>query len=486
MTKSICILGGGTSGLVTALVLKRWYPALEVKIVESSKIGIVGVGEGSTEHWATFMKVANINLKDLITETGATFKSGIKFENWNGDGKFYFHSLHANYTDTIYSGLPATSVALMLNGAEHLTPDSILNSRHYFPLATTVNQYHFDTFKLNTFLHKTATARGVVIVDDDISDVVLDDQGFVSHLVGKDNVQHYADLFVDCSGFARVISSKLGAKWVDCGEYLPMNRAFAFPTPGTNDIPSHTISKALSSGWSWRIPTQERYGNGYVFSDEFITEGQAVDELQQHYDTKIDIGRSFKFSAGYVNKFWIKNCVTLGLAGSFVEPLEATSIGTSIQQALGLGSALLSWDKHNTKVSDQYNIHFEAVAKNIIDFVQLHYLTKRNDSEFWKSCKNLKLTEFNKEMVPFFKNVVPTRMFFNEPHLLFTEQNWMHIMYGLGMFNIDAIKQMWNMHDSTLTDEANALILRSKEFENNNVSLSHRESLAYIMSDKFQ
>lgn len=485
MIKSVCILGGGTSGVVTALVLKRWYPTIDITMVESSNVGIVGVGEGSTEHWAQFMRVADIPLKELITETAATFKSGIKFENWNGDGKSYFHALHASYTEVIPSGLPALMVALMANDAEHLTTSGVLNSEHYFPLTTTVNQYHFDTYKLNTYLHKKCIERGIKSVDADIIDVELDEHGFVKSLVGTNQERFAADLFVDCSGFARVISSKLGSKWVDCGDYLPMNRAFAFPTERQETIPSHTLSKALSSGWLWRIPTQERFGNGYVYCGDFISDDQAYEEAQKLYDKPIQVGKSFKFRAGYIDKFWIKNCVSVGLSGSFVEPLEATSIGTSIQQAFALGNVLVHWDHSDTKIADKYNTHFEDVAKNIIDFVQLHYISKREDTEFWQQCKNIKLTDFNKEMVPYFKDAIPSRMFFNKPFLLFSEQNWLQVMYGLKLFNLDKIKDVWSDQDPVLISDSMNMLNNVKQFESMNTPLSHRDALNYIMSGDF-
>lgn len=485
MIKSLTILGGGTSGLVTALILKQWYVNLDITIIESSTVGIVGVGEGSTEHWAGFVKAVGISIKELIQETGATFKTGIKFENWNGDGKYYMHALHSNYTEIIPNGMPAIMIAMMCNGAEHLTTRGVLESKHYMPLQTTVNQFHFDTFKLNNFLHKKCIKRGIKIIDKDISDVVLDDQGFIKCLVDKDHQQHYAEFFVDCSGFARIIGSKLGAKWIDCGEYLPMNRAIAFPTPRQEDIPSHTLSRALSSGWNWRIPTQDRFGNGYVFSDEFLTEGQAIDEIQKYYPDKVDVGRSFKFSAGYIDKFWIKNCVSLGLAGSFVEPLEASSIGTSIQQAFAFATAIPNWQRDNELISKQYNTHFEDVAKNIIDFVQLHYVTKRTDSEFWRSCKSLKLTDFNQETLEHFKKSIPNRAFFVKPFLLFAELNWLQIMYGLEMFDIEAIRKIWTSLDPALIQESNDMILRADEFQDQNLAFSHRESLAYLTSDNF-
>jgi len=485
MIKSLTILGGGTAGLITALILKKWYPAMEITVIESSNIGIVGVGEGSTEHWSTFMKAVDIKLQDLITEAGATFKTGIKFENWNGDGKFYMHSLHANFTEPVPSGVPGIMIQMMIDGAEHLTPSSVLNSTHYFPLSTTVYQYHFDTFKLNNFFHKICTERGINFVNDDIVDVTLDQDGYVKELVSTTN-KYSADFFVDSSGFKKIISSKLGLKWKDCKDYLPMNRAFAFPTERTEEIPSHTLSRALSSGWMWRIPTQDRYGNGYVFSDNFINDDQALDEIQKYYPSEIHVGKSFKFSAGYLENPWTKNCVSIGLSASFVEPLEASSIGTSIQQAFGFGAAILNWSKGKDKTSETYNLHFRKVSENIIDFVQLHYFTKRNDSPFWQACKNeITLTDFNKETLEYFKHTIPLKSQFSQPFILFSEANWIQVMYGLGLFDIDSISKIWMNQDEGLILEARNKVLDVAKYQTRDQFFHHREALNFIMSKNF-
>ena len=483
MINSVCILGGGTSGLITALILKTWYPSMDIQVIESKNIGIVGVGEGSTEHWAQFMQLTGITVQELVRETGATFKTGIKFDNWNGDGKFYMHALHAHFTQLMGNGMLGVMVKMIADGTQHLTPAGILNSMHYAPLDHTVNQYHFDTFKLNAFLHKKCAAANIDIIVDDIDQVEVGNDGYVIGLINQSGTKHVADFFVDCSGFHRVIGSKLGAKWQDCKEYLPMDRAIAFPTPGTDELPSHTLSKSMSSGWLWRIPTQERYGNGYVYSSEFLTEEQAVDEAQLFYPDKINIGRSISFSAGYVDKFWIKNCVVLGLAGSFVEPLEATSIGTSIQQALALGTMLPVWSKQDPKIADKYNEQFDAVVKNIIDFVQLHYITKRNDTAFWQSCKQLKLTDFNQDTIEHFKHAVPNKAYFSKPWTLFADQNWLQVMHGLEMFDIEEIKLMWAQQHPARLKETADIIAYATEWEQNSLAFTHRDALTFIATE---
>lgn len=486
MIKSVCILGGGTSGLIAALVLKRWYPNMTVTLIESSNIGIVGVGEGSTEHWSNFIQTVGINLDELLIETGATFKSGIRFENWNGDNNFYMHSLHAEYAQLMPNVLPGIMVKLIADGRDHLYPDNIINSRHLEPIESSVNQFHFDTMKLNVFLHKKCKERNINIIEDDIEKVVLDDNGNVKSLLGLSGKLHAAEFFVDSSGFNRVISSALGAKWIDCKEQLPMDSAFAFPSPhdGVN-YPSYTISKAMSSGWAWQIPTQERYGNGYVYSSEFLSHEDAVAEVQALYNEPIDVRKSFKFTAGYVDKFWIKNCVSMGLAGSFVEPLEASSIGTSIQQSVALGTALLSWSPNDPTIADAYNKQFDLVAKNIIDFVQLHYITKRNDTPFWQHCKNLKLTEFNQQTLEHFKTTIPSRAYFSSNQwLMFSEHNWLQVLHGLKLFDREKIKTLWEDQDPRFITETSNILNALEIYQQHAPSVSHYEAIEYLKKGK--
>ena len=493
MIDSICIVGGGTSGLVSALSLRASYPKLKITIIESSAIGIVGVGEGSTEHWKDFMEHINVNVPELMRETGATYKVGIKFTNWNGDDKTYFHSLSEQYGQVARdNGLPYTWIRMV--GEDWDPLDTMWNlsreSRHVEPLHQILSQYHFDTFKLNTYFHKLCSQRDITVIDNEIEEVTLDDQGYVKSLRDKSNNVHEYDFYIDCSGFKRVIGTKLGSKWIDCSDALPMNSAIAFPTGYTEDIPSYTESTALSSGWVWRIPTQERYGNGYVFCDKFINETQAYDEVSAHYKklgitNNIEVGRKIKFSAGYVDEFWIKNCVQIGLSGMFVEPLEATSIGTSIKQVFALIPSLFFYRKGETNSANRYNSDFKEVVKNIIDFIQLHYITKRDDSEFWRWCKNeLVLTDFNKDNLEYFKNSFPNPIYFNKPLILFSYTNYAQVMHGLGMFNTAQINDAYLRHLNQYTTWTNNALRDNAEYTNKSTTYSHREAIN-ILKERF-
>jgi hypothetical protein len=484
MINSLIVVGGGTSGLVSALMLKKSWPNLEITVIESSNLGIIGVGEGSTEHWQRFMDHMEIYTPDLFREAGATYKVGIKFNNWHGDNTSYWHSIVEHFsTNTPESGLPYMFLRMV---SDNFDPNDTAwkistQSRHVEPLHSSTSQYHFDTFKLNDFLHKIAKSHSIKFIDTDIVDVELDEQGYVSSLIDKDNQRHSSDFYIDCSGFRRVIGSKLGIQWVDCQQELPMNRAMAFPTPGTFDIPSYTQATAMSSGWMWRIPTQERYGNGYVFCDSFINEEQAEQEVKTVFEDAT-IARHVKFTPGYVNQFWVKNCAMIGLSSVFVEPLEASSIGTTIQQTFLLIPALFSYSKDDgDKTSQRYNDVVHDIANNVIDFIQLHYFTQRNDSEFWKWCKsNIKITDFNRETLEYFKNNWVYQHYFNKPLLMFTQINWIQVMHGLRMFNTTRIQKLFDTHLSNyrpITDyELNFDNERNKTVQ----TFTHREAIELL------
>lgn len=452
MIKSLCVLGGGNAGLMTALYLKAGLPHLTITVICSSKIGTIGVGEGSTEHWQLFADAVGITNDEIVREAGATLKGGIKFENWHGDGTSYFHSI-PEYMGVMesYSGLPYTMLGLIADGtsSEDLYWKLSMDGFHTEPLSKNFYQFHFDSEKLNSFFKRKCAEREINIIDAEIVDVAIDVDGFVELIIDDNNINYYADFFVDSSGFKRIISSKLGSKWVDWSKYLPMNSAIAFPSPYEENIPPYTLAKALSSGWHWRSPVQDRFGNGYVYSDSFISDHNALNEIQQEFDHDIQVARKVNFISGKVDKFWIKNCVCVGLSSSFVEPLEASSISTTVQQVRVLVGALSTWDRNDSVTIKEYNKIFDEVMTNILDFIQLHYFTERNDTKFWQWCKNeLILTDFNKEHLELFKtNFINQLALSTSNYNIYDLLNWAQVMHGLRMFDIPKIK---NLYETTL------------------------------------
>ncbi len=468
---NIVILGAGTAGLVTALMIRTKYPLAKITIIKSGDIGIVGVGEGSTEHWTQFMDFVGIDVVDLIYKTKATVKIGILFKDWNINSE-YVHNVSV-YTlsglgrPEIYNHLYLNNITTKFPLSPHFEQTYYKNYVLHTNDLRPSNQYHFDTFKLNDYLTSKCSEREIQFIDTEVFDVIQDDTGNVTHL--KTNQGLFSgDLFVDCSGFKRVISSKLGTKWVSKADYLPMNRAIAFPTEHTNpkEIEPYTTATALSAGWSWRIPTQERYGNGYVFNSNYISADQALGEINNSHKCNVEkFARDIKFEAGRVDKFWVKNVICIGLSGSFAEPLEAQSIGFTIIQAKTLLNYLDSWLIDNN-VSSKYNEIMNGSFDNIVDYLQLHYLGNRNDSDFWRD-KPFKLTDFIKENLLQFKSGVFDPNLFNKPDLMFTIANFYQVLAGLDLIDkltlaksLDRFRFDYNKNNH----EAAQQLATSKEF----------------------
>lgn len=483
LIKDIIILGGGTAGLTTALILKSNHPDLSITVLESSDIGIVGVGEGSTEHWTHFMKYVGISIEELVRETGATFKTGIKFDNWNGDGKHYWHNAFNPYNLTLPNNISGYYTYLIANNYDpvHFVPRVVEDNE--FVDNSQIGQYHFDTFKLNDFLHKKCKEKNIKFIDALIDNVNKSETGYIENLTDSEGQTYYADFFIDCSGIKRVIMKHLGVTWQPFTDYLPVNRAIAFQTEREEVIDSFTTSTALSSGWKWKIPVQDRVGNGYVFNDAFITVDQAIDEVELKMGRSISVGKDIKFVPGKLDCFMKKNCIAIGLSAFFVEPLEASSIGASIQQAFYFGGLLGNYVKGNTSVENIYNRQINEMFDNIVDFVQLHYITKRNDSEFWKGM-NLKLTDFNQDTFKLFKHRMPSPQFFEEPLKMFKHDNWTKVMYGLGHINVNSVKQQWVTVPENIREMISNKFARLVEVEKNTKRISHREFINKILSNE--
>lgn len=439
MINNLAIVGGGTSGLVTALILKKSYPNLKIDLIESKTIGIVGVGEGSTEQWTTFMKFCDIDKKELVKETDATFKYGINFANWNGDGRSYIQSVNGEFNISGPGNIKFLYAYLISQQVDplHLIQPYVVKSElregNY-----NINQFHFNTFKLNDYLHKKCVEADIGVIEAELSSVKINDDESISSIISTDGREFDYDFYVDSTGFSRFIMQKsLGIKWQSYSEYLPVNSAIAFPTERLEDIPAWTLSRAMNSGWLWRIPTQERFGNGYVFSDKFLDFDGAQKEVEELYGHKVEVAKRIKFDAGKLEKSWHKNCVAVGLSSSFIEPLEASAIGTSIQQAFLLADCLPSYVPNTKFAEDTYNKQTDEILENILDFVLLHYRVKRDDTDFWKYVKDLPLTESLKEKLEMYKHKLPSDHEFQNKRVLFQSANWILVLYGLGLTSKD-------------------------------------------------
>jgi tryptophan halogenase len=274
-----------------------------------------------------------------------------------------------------------------------------------------------------------------------------------------------------------LLISKLGAKWQSYKKYLKMNEAIAFPTSDTEEYNTYTIAKAMNCGWAWNIPTYGRWGNGYIFDSNYINAEQAKDEMEKTIGKKIEIGRHIKFDPGCLDTPWIKNCLAVGLSANFVEPLEATSIGTSINQMF-LFTQYFS--NYNEQSIDDYNNKMSLIMNNIRDFIVLHYITKREDTEFWKDLKKIELPDTLKTNLERWQTRLPIlEDFKGTNYYLFFENNFTQVLYGLGLLNIKNLKNTYDNLNITVKKDLN--IYLKEYFERyNNPTIGHKQYLNII------
>lgn len=443
LIRKIIVVGGGTAGCISALLLKTRFPQFDVQIIESTKIGIVGVGESSTEHWAQFCQFVGINVLDAVLHCNGTFKQGVYFEGWAE--RDFMHNISYPVLRTFgdYYGVYAHLIS------NNCSPLELCDNRAYINQVGLENfnhlndsptyQFHFDTFALNEFLHRECVKRGISVIKEDIIEVRQNEDDEIKSVV-TDQGEYNADFFIDCSGFKKLLLHETyGIEWKSYEEYLPLNSAIAFATEEMEEYNKYTKCTSRDAGWSWTIPTQTRTGNGYVYCDRFINRDQAHEEMERSYGEKISIAREFKFVPGRLEKSWHKNCFAVGLSQSFVEPLEATSIGSVIQQVSCFMHYLPSMDREtcNRKVND--------IFENIVDYVQAHYLTKREDTPFWREVKyNLKLTNNLENYLNVWKERLPLANDIDCTWGMFKAFNYIPILYGLEWFNVDRIREEYH------------------------------------------
>jgi tryptophan halogenase len=483
LRKSIGIVGSGTAGLVAALLLRKSFPHSPITVISSSSIGIIGVGEGSTEHWRMFMDLCEIPLEEMLVETMATHKYGIRYEGWTNHTPDYFHSISAS--DDIYAGgYWATYMGHFEKGkmltsqtaSIGLIKDKI--SREGLHKAT--NQYHFDTNKLNDYFISLCFKRNIKFVDGIVAKVDVDrDSNTITSVTTKSNDTITADFWFDGSGFNRVLMNEIGnSEWQSFSDYLLCNTAIPFPTESDPNkrIRPYTRARAASSGWMWEIPTQERRGNGYVFSSEFISEEQAVFEAEKMSGYKIENPRVIKLDAGYLKNCWVGNCCAIGLASSFVEPLEATSIGSTIQQIRMIIPYVAAYEKTQKHVHNMFNDEFRIVMENILTMIRLHYYSDRSDTEFWRAMKETKINSGLQKMIDVWGERPPLRNDFSiSEYQLFHSAHFSHVAQGQGIINKDACSRV--IESMSLRQSIEIAIDEQKQNRNNHVLVDHAEAL---------
>ena len=473
----ICIVGGGNAAMISALILKQFLmEKVNIEIIYSDSIGTIGVGEGSTEHFTQFMNFVGITRNEIIKECGSTLKYGIKFINWSK--KDYIHGIAPEFYSR-YSQYPITFLHCLINDIDlHKMEYKNDLVQEYF-LEKEIGpfyQFHFDSIKLNFFLKNKCIEKDINIVEDTIKEVVLDSRGYIKHVVGNKN-KYFSNLYIDSTGFKRVLISKMNYHHVSFKNYLKMNSAITFPTKKNNDFSLCTDAVAMNFGWRFKIPLYERNGNGYIFDSNYITADQAKEELDKEFGFDVEISKQFNFDPGYLKNVWINNCIAVGLSGSFVEPLEATSIGTTINQSFLLMNLLIGYNEQSIK---KYNESFEKIMLNIRDFIVLHYIVEKENSIFWKDLKKIDIPDSLLKKLKSWENRLPiiedieTTSTYN----LFNANNYLSILNGINFFeNKNFIKNNYLMLPEFIKNEAN---LSLKKLNDETTYISHKKFIDLI------
>ncbi|HEY2809648.1 MAG TPA: tryptophan halogenase family protein [Steroidobacteraceae bacterium] len=415
--RRIVIVGGGTAGWMTALILARSLLArgVEITLLESPVVGIIGVGEGSTPWLRGFFDSLGIEESEWMPACHATYKCGITFAGWSTKPGFerYFHPF-ASMLDNLTMRQFVHNADARVKGADlHAHPDRFFIAARLaaqrrapkpaqnFPFDIW-HGYHFDAVLLGQFLQRKATARGVRYLSCHVTHANLNANGAIDSVSTQDGQTIAADLFVDCSGFSGLLIDKaLHTPFVSFAGNLFNDAAVALPTPLEGTIPSETVSTALRHGWAWRIPLTSRFGNGYVYSTRFCSAESAESELRAHLgllDADVP-ARHLKMRIGRVTEHWNKNCVAIGLSQGFIEPLEATAL-LFIQLAATWFAESLERGDLSEAARAQYNRRVNEHFEGIRDYIVTHYKTNsRTDTEYWRAnAANLDVSDDLKKL----------------------------------------------------------------------------------------
>ncbi len=438
--RRIVIAGGGTAGwMVAACIAKTMGRMLDIRLVESDEIGTVGVGEATIPTLLTFHRLLGIDEQEFMAATQATFKLGIRFENWRNRGEDYIHSFGLTDTDHWTAGFQHFwlkgrerrlareygDYCLELRAAEegrfaHL-PDDGMNYA-----------FHLDATLYGAYLRRLSEGWGVQRIEGKIAQVQTDASGDISALQLDSGARIEGDLFIDCTGMrSLLLGQTLGVAYQDWSHWLPCDSAVAVQTASVRPAPPYTRSIAHEWGWQWRIPLQHRVGNGVVFSSRHIDVDAAKQALLKNIEGEVlTQPRVIRFTPGQREVTWRRNCVAIGLSSGFLEPLESTSIHLIQRGVIRLMQMFPAQGIAQSDI-DEYNRQAHTEMEHIRDFIILHYhVTNRDDVAFWRGCRHMDVPATLRHRIELFRE---TARVFRGSNELFAENSWIQVMLGQGI-----------------------------------------------------
>ncbi len=400
---SIIIMGGGTAGWMAAnLLAARWGDErAHVTLVESPDVGIIGVGEGSTPQLRAFFAGLGMAEADWMPRANATYKTGIRFNRWSSRPGFdsYFHPFATEVDFKTQPQFIYNCRARRTGRDVPAHPDRFFLPRlladecrapvggEGFPFDVGYG-YHFDAHLVGQVLRDHALSLGVMRLERHITTVEQHADGRIAALLTSDGERVAGDLFIDCSGFrGALVQEALGEPFISFADNLFNDRAVAMPTPrGPDAIKPQTEATALSAGWRWAIPLTNRTGNGYVYSSRYIDADAAETELRTELgllDSDV-AARHLQMKVGRVARSWVGNCLAVGLAQGFIEPLEATAlhiVQATVEGFIGAFEAGGFTPAHRNDFNDRIARRYDGIR----DYIVCHYrVNSRTDSDYWR------------------------------------------------------------------------------------------------------
>jgi len=450
---NIVIAGGGTAGWMTAAALSHHFKgkAVNITLVESSQIGTIGVGEATIPTLRRFYHKLGLTDLDVIKATAATCKLGIEFKDWYQKGSSFIHPFGIYGQGTPEVGFHHYWLKAKASGEQTALSEYSIGvklaqeSRFTLPSEKPESQLeifdwalHFDAGLFAKLMKEFSLNNGVKLVDNKITKAVLSEHdGNVKSLIFEDGSSLSGDLFIDCSGFkGLLIREALKTEYEDWSQWLVCDRAVAVQSETIGEPLARTVSQAHHAGWQWKIPLQHRMGNGLVYSSKYISDEDAEQCLLANIDGKtLHQPRKFSFTPGRVKQAWHKNCIAVGLAAGFLEPLESTSIAL-VETAIDKICLSFPQTQQPVQYSQQDIARFNEVTaleyERVRDFIILHYqANQRDDSPMWKFCREMTLPATLQEKLNIYKKQGEVKQY---PWEIFGKDSWLAILDGFKIY----------------------------------------------------
>ena len=439
--RRVIIAGGGTAGWMAAAALSRTLgKVLDIKLVESDDIGTVGVGEATIPSLAQFHRLIDIDEREFMAATQATFKLGISFENWRARGENYIHAFGSTGTDHWTAGFhhfwqKGRESGIAADYGDYCLEHKAARALRFghLPDDGLVYAYHLDASRYARYLRRYAEHFGIERIEGKIADVQRDPvDGNVAALVLDSGRRLEGDLFLDCTGFrSLLLGQTMGVPYDDWSQWLFNDSAIAVQTDSVGPAVPYTRAIAHDWGWQWRIPLQHRTGNGMVFSSRFVDDDTARGALLANLEGKpLTEPRVIRFTPGQRQQVWAGNVIGLGLASGFLEPIESTSIHL-IQRSIVRLLQLFPTEGIEPADVAEFNTQAADDIRTIRDFIILHYkVTERDDTPYWRAARDMAVPPSLQHRLDLFGG---SGRVFRSQNELFSENSWVQVMLGQGL-----------------------------------------------------